>query len=195
MRRPKAGSLSGGRPIRTSARSRGRDSISRSSRRRWAICASSACSRSTCRAGHCRHQAVPSADHWSDDVAAPTFGPRMVCTRCGIVGADARPNWKEQPQRESLTGVHGDAERESSPMLPFRQRPVLILALFHRVGLWDVLERLGPANLGPIIQVAGVIDRNASPGLFAKKLCNGRTSEGSLVPRSSARMHKVRCAR
>jgi hypothetical protein len=20
--------------------------------------------------------------------------PRMVCTRCGIVGADARPNWK-----------------------------------------------------------------------------------------------------
>jgi hypothetical protein len=29
----------------------------------------------------------------------------MVCTRCGIVVADARPNWKEQPQRESLTGV------------------------------------------------------------------------------------------
>jgi hypothetical protein len=23
----------------------------------------------------------------------------------GIVGADARPNWQEQPQRESLTGV------------------------------------------------------------------------------------------
>jgi hypothetical protein len=30
---------------------------------------------------------------------------RMVCTRCGIIGADARPNWREQPQRESLTGV------------------------------------------------------------------------------------------
>jgi hypothetical protein len=26
-----------------------------------------------------------------------------VCTRCGIIGADARPNWKEQPARESLT--------------------------------------------------------------------------------------------
>jgi hypothetical protein len=25
------------------------------------------------------------------------FGPRMVCTRCGIIGADGRPNWKEQP--------------------------------------------------------------------------------------------------
>jgi hypothetical protein len=25
----------------------------------------------------------------------PTFGPKMVCTRCGIVGADPRPNWGE----------------------------------------------------------------------------------------------------
>jgi|ERR1700722_6180309 hypothetical protein len=42
----------------------------------------------------CHHQAVLSADRWPDDVAVPTLGPRMVCTRCGIVGADARPNWK-----------------------------------------------------------------------------------------------------
>jgi hypothetical protein len=28
----------------------------------------------------------------------------MVCTRCGIIGADARPNWREQPARESPTG-------------------------------------------------------------------------------------------
>ena len=28
----------------------------------------------------------------SDDVPAPTFGPRMVCTRCGIIGPHARPN-------------------------------------------------------------------------------------------------------
>jgi hypothetical protein len=32
-------------------------------------------------------------------------GRDMVCTRCGIIGADARPNWQEQPPRESLTGV------------------------------------------------------------------------------------------
>jgi hypothetical protein len=43
----------------------------------------------------CHHVTVLSADPWPDDVAVPTFGPRMVCTRCGIVGADARPNWKE----------------------------------------------------------------------------------------------------
>jgi hypothetical protein len=28
----------------------------------------------------------------------------MACTHCGIIGADARPNWKEQPPSESLTG-------------------------------------------------------------------------------------------
>jgi hypothetical protein len=53
----------------------------------------------------CQHQAVLSADHWPDDVPMPTFGPRMVCTRCGIIGADARPNWKEQPPRETLKGI------------------------------------------------------------------------------------------
>jgi hypothetical protein len=53
----------------------------------------------------CHHQAVLSADHWSDDIPVPAFGPRMVCTACGIIGADARPNWKEQPARESLMGA------------------------------------------------------------------------------------------
>jgi hypothetical protein len=39
-----------------------------------------------------------------DNVPVPTFGPRMVCTRCGIIGADARPNWLERSPREMLTG-------------------------------------------------------------------------------------------
>ena len=29
----------------------------------------------------------------------------MVCTRCGIIGADAQPNLKEQPPRENLTAT------------------------------------------------------------------------------------------
>jgi hypothetical protein len=37
--------------------------------------------------------------------AVPTFGPRVECTRCGIIGTHARPNWQEQPLRETLTGV------------------------------------------------------------------------------------------
>jgi hypothetical protein len=47
-----------------------------------------------------RLHAIMSADPWSDHLPVPTFGPRMV-----IIGADARPNWQEQPPRETLTGV------------------------------------------------------------------------------------------
>jgi hypothetical protein len=38
-------------------------------------------------------------------IPVPAFGPRIVCTSCGLVGADARPNWSEKPARESLTGA------------------------------------------------------------------------------------------
>jgi hypothetical protein len=53
----------------------------------------------------CHHQAVLTSDLWPDHVPVPKSGPRMVCTRCDIIGADARPNWSEQPARESLTGM------------------------------------------------------------------------------------------
>ena len=46
----------------------------------------------------CHHRAILSTDPWPDHVPVPSFGPRMVCTRCGIIGA-ARPNWREPPWR------------------------------------------------------------------------------------------------
>jgi hypothetical protein len=46
---------------------------------------------------HCHHGAVLSVDDFADDVPVPAFGPRMVCTVCGAIGADARPNWNERP--------------------------------------------------------------------------------------------------
>jgi hypothetical protein len=49
--------------------------------------------------------AVLSADRWRDDVALPTFELHKVWTRCGIIGADGRPNLKQQSPRESLAGV------------------------------------------------------------------------------------------
>jgi hypothetical protein len=52
----------------------------------------------------CHHGAVLIADRWPNYLPLPSFGPRMVCTGCGIVGADVRPNWQEREGRESLTG-------------------------------------------------------------------------------------------
>jgi hypothetical protein len=54
---------------------------------------------------NCNHAARLDVDDYPDHVPVPIFGPRMVCTACGIVGADARPNWREQPERLSLTGA------------------------------------------------------------------------------------------
>jgi hypothetical protein len=34
----------------------------------------------------------------------PWSGLRMKCTKCGGRNVDVRPNWKEQPPAESLTG-------------------------------------------------------------------------------------------
>jgi hypothetical protein len=44
----------------------------------------------------CHHETIINADHWPGDMQIPLFVPRMVCTKCGIVGADARPNWRER---------------------------------------------------------------------------------------------------
>jgi hypothetical protein len=47
----------------------------------------------------CHHNAIVSAEARLDDVPVSAFGPRMVCTVCGIIGADARPNWREKARQ------------------------------------------------------------------------------------------------
>ena len=44
----------------------------------------------------CHHQALLGVDEYSANIPVSAFGPRMVCTRCGAIGADARPNWNER---------------------------------------------------------------------------------------------------
>jgi hypothetical protein len=45
---------------------------------------------------NCRHRVIVNVDHLPGDLTVPSFGPRMVCTECGTIGADVRPNWQER---------------------------------------------------------------------------------------------------
>jgi hypothetical protein len=47
----------------------------------------------------CHHTAHLDVDAYDDGVLARRFAPRVVRTSCGITGADARPNWREQSER------------------------------------------------------------------------------------------------
>jgi hypothetical protein len=44
---------------------------------------------------NCRHRVIMNVDHLSGGLTVPSFGPKMVCTKCGMIGADVRPNWRE----------------------------------------------------------------------------------------------------
>jgi hypothetical protein len=46
--------------------------------------------------GRAQHYRVLDVSNYPDHVPVSAFGPRMVCTACGAIGADARPNWNER---------------------------------------------------------------------------------------------------
>ena len=50
----------------------------------------------TCGALWCHHERILDVSAYANDVTVPSFCPRMVCTVCGAIGADARPNWNER---------------------------------------------------------------------------------------------------
>jgi hypothetical protein len=43
-----------------------------------------------------RHQTVMNVDHLPGDLTVKSIEPGMMCTKCGTIGADVRPNWKER---------------------------------------------------------------------------------------------------
>jgi hypothetical protein len=57
-----------------------------------------------CHNNACRHQAVIDVSSYPDDIEVPSFRRRVKCGKCGGRDIDVRPNWKEQPSTESLTG-------------------------------------------------------------------------------------------
>jgi hypothetical protein len=54
----------------------------------------------------CRHEVVVNPSQ----LRVRWFGPRMVCTKCGMVGADVRPNWKERQSRSGGDANDGEAK-------------------------------------------------------------------------------------
>jgi hypothetical protein len=44
------------------------------------------------------HSTIVDADPLSDDTLIRPFGARMVCTACGHIGADVRPDWPSRRQ-------------------------------------------------------------------------------------------------
>jgi hypothetical protein len=60
----------------------------------------------TCLSYACQHQGLIDVSKCPDDTEVPSFASKIVCAKCGARGRhiDVRPNWKEQPPHESLTG-------------------------------------------------------------------------------------------
>ena len=54
----------------------------------------------------CRHQALIDVSSYDGDTPVPWFTSKVVCNKCGARGRkiDVRPNWKEQPSQQILTG-------------------------------------------------------------------------------------------
>jgi hypothetical protein len=58
-----------------------------------------------CSTGFCHHSATVDADRWPDETAVRDLCPKAICTKCGMIGADVRPDWTERPKSKSLTGA------------------------------------------------------------------------------------------
>jgi hypothetical protein len=50
----------------------------------------------------CNHSATMNADHMPADTPIRPLGSRMVCTRCGHVGADVRPDWSPHTSKRHV---------------------------------------------------------------------------------------------
>ena len=76
-----------------------------------------------CASGWCHHHARLNADWLPDDTVLLELDRRMVCTACGLIGADIRPDWTpmtgaaEWGRAQSVvTGHRGvDARTRSMP--------------------------------------------------------------------------------
>jgi hypothetical protein len=58
----------------------------------------------SCLNNACRHTALIDVSNYPAESEVPSFGPHVVCAKCGGRGSkiDVRPNWKEQPTQPTV---------------------------------------------------------------------------------------------
>ena len=59
-----------------------------------------------CASMECNHRARIDADWLPDDTVLLDLDGRFVCTRCGLVGADVRPDWSSHTGGGGMGGAH-----------------------------------------------------------------------------------------
>jgi hypothetical protein len=55
-----------------------------------------------CDSGGCHHSAKLNADSLPDETIVRSLRSRMVCTKCGLVGAEVRPEWSPHTNRRHV---------------------------------------------------------------------------------------------
>ena len=59
-----------------------------------------------CTSGWCHHSAKLSGDFLPDETALLDLDPCMVCTACGLIGADVRPDYSPHTGAPGMGGAH-----------------------------------------------------------------------------------------
>ena len=59
-----------------------------------------------CESLWCNHSATLNADWLPDEAVLLDLDPRMVCTACGLIGADVRPDWSQHTTRSTAGAAH-----------------------------------------------------------------------------------------
>jgi hypothetical protein len=120
----------------------------------------------------CHHEALMNVDAFDDSIPVPAFGPRMVCTGCGIVGTDARPNWTD---RTVAAKPHGSAMER----LTDDERRLLELLATSANGVSDAL--LGLAHGFTLDMMAGLVRERLATATLERTFAGGKPVEVTRV--------------
>lgn len=86
---------------------------------------------------------VPAA-RWGDAVLVRAFRPRMICTACGIISADARPNWPEMQASGNVATTTFEIEARFGKAL-WKNRRARSSAIMHNPESHADAARANPA--------------------------------------------------